>query len=193
MARSTPEGEASDERLLGLFLDGDDAMFGELVRRYERPLHGFICRLTGQPGAAADLFQETFLRAFQHAGSFRGRSRFKTWLYAIAANVCRSHARKAMRRRTVSDEDAPEPPDPAPGPNGAAASQEIGERVARAVGTLPASQREVVVLKLYDELTYSEIAQALGRPLGTVKTQMRAALKALRPRLRAIAEAHGLT
>ena len=88
---------------------------------------------------------------------------------------------------------APEPPDPAPGPNGAAASQEIGERVARAVGTLPASQREVVVLKLYDELTYSEIAEALGRPLGTVKTQMRAALKALRPRLRAIAEAHGLT
>lgn len=168
-------------------------MFGELVRRYERSLHGFVCRLTGEPGAAADLFQETFLRVFQHAASFRGGSRFKTWLYAIAANVCRSHARKAMRRRTVSDEDAPEPPDPAPGPNGAAQSEEIGERVARAVRELPVAQREVVVLKLYDELSYSEIADALGRPLGTVKTQMRAALKALRPRLRSIAEAYGLS
>ena len=183
----------SDEELLAAFLRGEEAMFAELVRRYEEPLHAFICRLTAEPGEAPDLFQETFVRVVEHAGTFRGESRFKTWLYAIAANVCRSHVRKQMRRRPQSTGEAPEQPDLAPGPNGAAQATEIGQRIAAAVGTLPHDQREVFVLRAYDEMTYSQIAEALGRPLGTVKTQMRAALQKLRKELHSIAEAYGVT
>ena len=183
-ARGKPR--RTDEELLAAFVGGNEAMFGELVRRYERPLHALICRLTGDPAEAPDVFQETFIRVFRHAGSFTGRSRFKTWLYAVAANVCRSHARAMARRQATGGPDAPERPDQAPGPDGVAQSKEIGARIGQAVAGLPADQREVLVLKLYEELTYAEIAQALGRPLGTVKSQMRAALKKLRPQLRGL-------
>ncbi|MFW6161479.1 MAG: RNA polymerase sigma factor [Planctomycetota bacterium] len=183
--------EASDEALLAGYLSGDDAMFSELVHRYERPLHGFICRLTGQPGVAADLFQETFVRVVEKGQTFEGRSRFKTWLYAIAANLCRSHLRR--KGRETPTPDPPERPDEGLGPNGAARDREVGERIAAAVAALPVAQREVFILKTYDELTYAQIAQALGRPVGTVKTQMRAALGKLRRDLRSIAEAYGVT
>jgi len=182
----------SDEQLLAAFLRGEDTMFAEIVRRYEAPLHAFICRLTGDAGEAPDLFQETFIRVAQHAGSFRAESRFKTWLYAIAANVCRSHLRQAKRRQSLSADAVPDEPDRGPGPNGAAASREIGQRIATAVGALPVEQREVFILKAYDELSYPEIARALGRPLGTVKSQMRLALTKLRVELREIAEAYGV-
>jgi len=168
-------------------------MFAELVRRYELPLHAFICRLTGQPGEAPDLFQETFLRVFEHAASFRGRSSFKTWLYAIAANVCRSRLRSSRRRQTLPQTDVLEQVDTTRGPNGAAEAAEIGRRIGEAVGALPVEQREVFVLRIYDEMTYREIAEALDRPLGTVKSQMRAALGKLRAALRALAEAYGVT
>ena len=185
--------EASDEALLAGFLTGDEAMFAELVHRYERPLHGFICRLTGEPGVAADLFQETFVRVVEKADTFEGRSRVKTWVYAIAANLCRSHLRTKQRRAPVADPDPAERADEAPGPSGSAQGREVGERIAAAVAALPVAQREVFVLRVYDEMKYQQIAQALGRPLGTVKTQMRAALGKLRGELRSIAEAYGVT
>ena len=179
----------SDEELLAAFLRGEEAMFAELVRRYEEPLHAFICRLTGEPAEAPDLFQETFIRVFQHAATFRGESRFKTWLYAIAANVCRSH-RKRGRESFSAAEKTPVPF--SHGTNGAAEAKEIGQRIGQAVGALPLEQREVFVLKVYDELSYAEIARAVGRPLGTVKSQMRLALGKLRAELRQIAEAYGV-
>lgn len=180
---------ASDEQLLAGFLEGREAMFAELVNRYEQPLYGFICRLTGRPADAADAFQETFLRVFQKADTFGGRSSVKTWLYAIATNVCRARLRAAQRHP-----ERPDPPEQAhlAAPNGEAISQEVGERIARAVGRLPADQREVFLLKTYEELSYPQIASALGRPLGTVKSQMRLALAKLRADLHEIAEAYGL-
>ena len=185
VARRRPSGE----QLLTGFLEGQEAMFAELVQRYEEPLYGFICRLTGRPADAADAFQETFLRVFQKADTFAGRSSFKTWLYAIATNVCRARLRAAQRHPERSD-----PPEQAhlAAPNGHAISQEVGERIARAVGRLPTDQREVFLLKTYEELSYPQIARALGRPLGTVKSQMRLALAKLRTDLHEIAEAYGL-
>jgi len=180
----------SDEWLLAAFLRGEEAMFAELVHRYEQPLHAYLCRLTGQPAEAPDLFQETFVRVFQHAASFQGRSRFKTWLYAIATNVCRSRLRRPAPPEAAADD---EPPDRAPGPNGAAASHEVGQRIAQAVSGLPVEQREVFLLKAYDALSYPEIARALGRPLGTVKSQMRLALVKLRADLSGIARDYGIS
>ena len=183
---------ALDEELLSGFLRGEEHMFAELVQRHERSLYTFIARFTGRQAEAPDLFQETFVRVFQHADSFSGRSSFKTWLYAIALNVCRTHARKAPKRQTALDPADALLVSPAPGPNGTAAREEIGKRIAGAVAGLPDEQREVFILKAYDEMKYGEIADSLGRPLGTVKSQMRVALRKMRAALRDIAEAYGI-
>jgi RNA polymerase sigma-70 factor (ECF subfamily) len=184
--QAAPPPKPSDERLLAGFIAGDCTMFAELVRRYERPLYGLIVRFSGAESDAPDLFQETFLRVFQHAESFGGRSAFRTWLYAIALNVCRGHGRK---RRHVAEElpdgDALPQVD-RPGPDGVAADREIGARIAAAVGRLPAEQREVFVLRAYEELTYDEIARVTDRPVGTVKSQMRLAVRKLRGALRGL-------
>jgi RNA polymerase sigma-70 factor (ECF subfamily) len=251
--RDTPMAQPlSDEQLLSAVARGEDAMFAELVRRYERPLHAYFCRLTGQPAEAADLFQETFLRVWRGAAAFRGSSHFKTWLYAIAANVARSRLRRLRRREEVegervkgggSEEERAEaspparstlhsspstlhaprstlrsspstlhatrstlrsspstlypplstaPVDPGPRPNGHAESHEIGSRIAQAVAALPPDQREVFVLKAYQDLSYPAIAAALSRPVGTVKSQMRLALGKLRSELHQLAEAYDL-
>ena len=183
---------ASDERLLSAFIEGDETMFSELVHRYEKPLYAFISRIIGETGDASDLFQETFVRVYQNAGSFRSESRFKTWLYAIAANLCRSRIRKQRREASVSIEDAARLSASRPGPPGALDAKEIGRRVAGAVRELPLEQGEVVVLRVYEEMSYAEIADALERPLGTVKSQMRRAVTKLRGSLRDIAKAYGI-
>ena len=85
-AHSAAPSRLPDEDVLAAFLRGDEAMFSELVHRYEKPLYGFICRAGGDPSNAADIFQETFVRVFQRASTFSGQSSFKTWLYAVALN-----------------------------------------------------------------------------------------------------------
>lgn len=180
----------TDEQALAAFLRGDETMASELVRRYEGPLYAFLCRLTGRPADAADLFQETFLRVVERADSFAGRSRFKTWLYGIALNAWRSGGRR--RREATIPGDAPPPVNGAPGPNGLAEREEIGVRIAEAVAQLPEPQREVFIMKVYDHMNYGEIAEALGEPLGTVKSRMRMALGKVRVVLRDLAEAYGL-
>ena len=177
---------AADEQLFAAFLEGRQEMFGSLVRRYEQPLYAFICRVTGSEVDAADLFQDTFVRVFRHGHSFHGRSSFKTWLYAIAANVCRSHmAKRKVRTVNTNDMDPANdrPDDNSPQASSVLESKEVGARIAHAVAGLPSDQREVFVLKAYEDLTYTEIAEALKRPVGTVKSQMRYALRKLRNNL----------
>lgn len=183
---------ASDERLLSAFIKGDETMFSELVHRYEKPLYAFISRITGETADASDLFQETFMRVCQHAGSFRSDSSFKTWLYAIAANLCRSRLRKRRREPMLSIEDAPALSTGSRGASSGPECEEIGRHVAAAVRGLPPEQREVVVMRVYEEMSYAEIADALERPLGTVKSQMHSSVTKLRGSLRDIAKAYGI-
>ena len=174
---------AADEQLFAAFLEGRQEMFGSLVRRYRQSLYAFICRMTGSKADAADLFQETFIRVFRYGESYRGQSSFKTWLYAIASNVCRTHIAK-MKPRTASTEEIDcEVENGARQASAVLELKEAGERIARAVAALPRAQREVFVLKAYEDMKYPEIAQALQRPLGTVKSQMRYALRKLRDEL----------
>jgi len=183
--------EAADEALLCGFLRGEQAMAAELVRRYEQPLYRFLRRLSGNPSDVPDLFQETFLRALRGAGSFGGRSLFKSWLYAIAVNVCRAHARSERRKPMTSLPQAEVAVNGSPRPADAAERTELGERVAQAVATLPPGQHEVFILRAYEEMDYRQIAEVLGRPLGTVKSQMRLALGKMRAALQEIGRAYG--
>jgi RNA polymerase sigma-70 factor (ECF subfamily) len=176
---AAPAGqETSDEELLSAFLRGEREMFTALVQRYERPLYGYLCRLTGSAEEADDVFQETFLQVWRKADSFRGASTFRTWLYAVAINVSRSRARRRRGRPDAGPFPA-EQANGAAGPDGQAQAREVGRLIAGAVGRLPAEQREVFVLRAYEEMTYPEIADSVGRPLGTVKSQMRLALARL--------------
>lgn len=180
----------TDRQLLQGFVDGRSDMMAQLVRRYRQPLFGFLYRLTGDRGGSADLFQDTFLRVLGHAESFDGRSRVRTWIFAIALNLCRSQ----WRRKTLPQVSL-------------AAAGQVGEnpdirrdidrvilnhRIEAALAELPPQQREVVVLTLYEEMSYPEISRMVGRPLGTVKSQMRLALAKLRPALKDLAESENI-
>lgn len=182
---------AQDELLLASFIEGDETMFAELARRYEQPLYAYICRFTGSPSDAPDLFQETFIHVFRNASGFRGASSFKTWLWAITTNLCRTHRRKSLKHTSAPLKSDPIDPR-ASGEEDCVERKEVGGRIADAVAKLPAEQKEVFLLRVYDDMSYREVADVLNRPLGTVKSQMRLALIKLRGLLRNLAEAYGV-
>ncbi len=170
----------NDRDLARGFRAGDAAMFEVLVRRYEAPLYRFFRRHSVSPFAADDLFQETFLRVYQGIGTYDDSREFRPWIYTVAMNCLR---RRAARRPPPLSLDDPPGGGPAardPGPAEAAQAGELAERVRTEVQSLPEGPRDVFLLYQYQGLSYSEIAEALGRPLGTVKSQMHAAIERLR-------------
>jgi len=178
----------TDEQLLADFLEGQQEMFEKLVHRYEQPLYAFICRMTGSEAQAADIFQDTFVRVFRYADSYGSKSSVKTWLYTIAANVCRTNIAKARRHPSGQDICKGEHQNGGPSVPSQLEAKETGKLIAEAVATLPQEQREVFVLKAYEDMTYPQIARALNRPVGTVKSQMRYALRKLRSSLQVLVD-----
>lgn len=160
---------ASDEDLVGRVVDGDELALRELLRRYERPLSHFIYRHTAGRDVE-DLYQDTWLRVVQHAARFDRARRFSTWLFQIAVNLCRD-----WHRRT--------PPEPVEAVDTAAtdALPAVEARIdaARLLAALPEQQREVVLLRYYQDLTEEEVAQILDCPKGTVKSRLHSALARL--------------
>lgn len=183
---------------------GSESMFAELVRRYERPLFAFLARCMGDLSLAEDLFQETFVKVYENRQKYSGRGSFKAWLYAIALNLCRDRKRKDLRDRggiclpaedekgsvstsngnCLKDSSAIEPADDV-------AETETACEVRDAVADLPREYGEVVIMRLYQELTFEEIAQITGKPVGTLKSRMFYALRKLRPGLTRIVKAGG--
>ncbi|HYE97612.1 MAG TPA: sigma-70 family RNA polymerase sigma factor [Planctomycetota bacterium] len=166
----------SDEALFLAFLRGESGPFEVLVRRHEAPLYRFLLRRATSAGQAEDLFQETWVGVLRGRHTYREGRPFRPWLYAIALNL----ARKAHGRpRPASLDTVDEAVQAEPGIGRA----ETSDRVQAAVQALPEAQREVFLLSEYDGLPYAEIAELLGRPLGTVKSQMHYAIKQLRAHL----------
>lgn len=156
----------TDEALAARVADGDELALRELLRRYERPLAGFLHRQTGGRDVE-DLYQETWLRVVRHARRFDPGRRFSTWLFQIAVNLCRDWHRRPP----------PEASDTAGGPSttgleGVDASLDA----ARLLAGLPAPQREVVVLRYYQDLSEDEVATILDIPKGTVKSRLHQAI-----------------
>lgn len=179
--------ERSDESLLTAYLEGDRDAFASLVERYRSELHGFLARFLGSNSAADDVFQETFLQVHVAASTFDRSRSFKPWLFTIAANKARDWHRRQKRRRAVSL-DAPAGGDAdgarlvdlmesaahAPG-----ASTEVSEtraRVKEVVDDLPTLYREVLQLNYFQRMSYQQISEVLGVPLGTVKSRLHAAV-----------------
>ena len=152
-----------------VLLHEDQNAFGELVRRHQSPIRGFLMKMNnGDAHLADDLAQETFLKVWKNLGSFRGTAKFSTWLFGIACNEWRQHARG--RKELALDELDDHPPEaehPA-----AAASSNLRLDLAEAMKRLTDAERAAIVLCCQNGLTHDEAAQALSCPLGTVKTNV---------------------
>jgi RNA polymerase sigma-70 factor (ECF subfamily) len=178
----------SDEELVEDFQRGDPYAFDVLVGRWDRKIQGAIYRIMGPEEDARDLCQETLLKAYRALGTFKKEARFSSWLYQIALNVCRDRLRRRKSRPQVSLDELMETGEVAPFGRGPSPldlieARDLSRIVAAAVESLPQEQREVVVLKEYQGLTFLEIAQALDVPISTVKTRLYRGLSLLRQRL----------
>jgi RNA polymerase sigma-70 factor (ECF subfamily) len=187
--------ENTDKSLIEAHCKGDKTAFSELVRRYGDSILGYLMRMSGNHHQAEDLFQETFKRVHEKAHTFRG-GKFKSWLFTIATNVAIDGLRRRRRMRIVSlnqrldcsDQDSEELSavaleDYSCEPSQEAAKAEQVEKVREAIESLPARQRATLVLAYYQQLSYPEVAKVMGCSLGTVKTQMYRALRALAQKL----------
>ncbi len=179
---------ATDEELVDAFQAGDLSAFDDLLRRWERRIQAAIYRVMGTEDEARDLCQETFLKAYRALGGFKREARFSSWLYQIALNLCRDRMRRRKGRTLVSldalDEEGLTPPRRQdPSPLDLVEADTLSRAVAAAIEGLPDEQREVIVLKEYQDLTFLEIAEILDVPLSTVKTRLYRGLGQLRLRL----------
>jgi RNA polymerase sigma-70 factor (ECF subfamily) len=174
-----------DAPLIGLSRAGDAEAFGRLVARYRDGVYSFVRHVVGDEADAQDLAQETFVRAYAALDRFRPGAPFEPWIYAIAANLCRSHLRRARKRPLSLDAEGtgalagPADWDPAV----TAEQREQTRRVRDAIQALPVDQRLVIVLRHLHGRSYTEIAAVLKLPVSTVEHRLRAARKVLRTRL----------
>jgi RNA polymerase sigma-70 factor (ECF subfamily) len=176
---------ATDAELILAVLERDDRRaFAELVRRHQGTVRSVLRRLArGDTALADDLAQETFVLAWRNLRAFRFEARFSTWLYRIAFNAWRSEARKRREVALEIDDDAL-PPDATDAYD---EMPDIAARIdlERAMATLSDGERACLSACYYADLSHEEAAEALGLPLGTVKTHIMRAKARLRIRLAA--------
>src|SRR5687768_4772739 len=168
--------ELTDGALIERVGDGDRDAFGELYRRYTRPVLGLALRRLGDRGRAEDALQEAFTAVWRSAGTFDPkRGAGGAWLYAVARNAIVD----GLRRRPEPTAEAVEEAAADAGPDERAEASWLAWRVHRAIAELPEHERRVIELAYWGERSQSEIATELHIPLGTVKTRTRSGLSRL--------------
>ena len=187
----------SDVALVAECRKGDATAFDELVRRYKDRIYHVVYRFLGNREDALDVCQEVFVRAYRGIEEFRGASKVYTWLYSIAANLARNRMRDGSRkgRDKVTSLDALDAV--APGraeqvstasatPRDVAMDHELQALLQECLTELPDHYRLAFVLRTFEDLSYEEIADAMGCPVGTVKSRLNQARSMLRTRLKAM-------
>jgi RNA polymerase sigma-70 factor (ECF subfamily) len=164
----------SDEQLMLAFSKGSSYAFDELFSRYKQPIYGFFRRRVAESTQAEELTQETFVALLRAASRYEPRALFRTYLYAIGCKILRVHRRKAAFRATFFGQR-----NSAPDPSQRDAT-ESGLWVRRAVEKLEAMDREILLLREFEQLNYAEIADLLRLPLNTVRSRLFRARTALR-------------
>jgi RNA polymerase sigma factor (sigma-70 family) len=169
-------------------LSGSTDAFGPIVEAYQKNVYNLALRMTGNPEDALDMSQEAFIKAYNSLPSFRGDSKFSVWLYRIVSNVCLDFLRTRNRRGptvplTRQSEDGEET-DMEICDAGAMPEEELErkltrEAVRKGLLTLPADQRQILLLREIQGLTYEEIGRTLGIEEGTVKSRIFRARKKL--------------
>ena len=179
--------ELSDTQIIERTLGGEPEAFNFLVRRWERQIYGLTLRMLGRDEDAKDATQETFLSAYRNLPKFRGEAKFSSWIYRIALNICNTRLRSRSKVTFSLEEEREatgfELTDESVDLAGNLQQKQVATQVRRALGGLPAEMRQVIVMKEYEGLKFSEIAEILGIPISTVKTRMYTGLAELRKRL----------
>lgn len=184
---------APDVQVVTQALTGHPDAARELVRRYQRPVYNLIARMVQDPATAEDLAQETFAKVFRGLRTFDAHLRFPAWILRIAHNTTLDYLRR--HRPHLVPLDAPQPGDERPladrlpdlvsaSPERAAARQQLGAALDEAIDRLRPEYRQVVILRYQEDLDYADIADVVGLPLGTVKTFLHRARRALAEDLR---------
>jgi len=161
---------------------GSPEAFNALVRRWERKVYSFLVYLTGQPEDAFDICQEVFLSGYRHLGQLKDPDKFPQWLFRIARNTARSHARH-VQEAAISLNDLEPAEGSSPVRVGEAGRWEQGEMkilVEKALAELTLEQREAIVLKFYQGFKLEEIAEIQGCPVGTAKSRVYSGFERLR-------------
>lgn len=168
---------------------GNDDAFSVIVDRYSRLVYNVALRSLSSPEDAADVSQETFLKAWRSIGSFRGDCSLSTWLCRIALNCCCDHARAAKRHRvlslTVGEEDEEKIMDIPDTDVHIMPEEELTRQaeiaaVREAIDSLPEDMRQIITLRDINDLSYAEIANVLGLEMGTVKSRINRARHAIK-------------
>lgn len=166
---------------------GDVNAYEALVAAYEKNVYNLALRMTGNPADAEDMAQEAFLKAYRSLSEFRGDSKFSVWLYRIVSNVCLDFLRRQKRRQayslSVEDDEGEETqldiPDTAQSPEDLLERKLTREAVHQGLALLPPDQRQILLLREIQGLSYEEIADVLGIEVGTVKSRIFRARKKL--------------
>ena len=161
----------TDDELIEHIQGGDERCAKELVERYYAAILRYCRWHCADTGQAEDLTQETFLRVFRNLAQYHGKNRFRSYLYTIAAHLCIDESRKTVWYE-ISDEH----------PQECAAYLRLEDRdeIERLMGKLSAEQREAVILRFGEELSYAEIAGVMGCTLRTAQSRVRCALEIMR-------------
>jgi len=191
--RDVPLSSLSDEELMLLFGNGRQEAFEELVRRHHKPVYGYIYRMVQNRHIAEELTQDVFLGLVQNAQRYTPTAKFTHYLYSIASRLVYRNQRKrrpllfSLFRGRSEDEDGDEFVDTLP--DGRASIREKLERdeivsaITEALAKIPPVYREPYILHRFQDLSYEEIVEILGCPLGTVKSRIFRAEKMLQPLL----------
>lgn len=187
--------ESSDWELVQRTRAGDRDAFRELVERYQRKIAALALGMLRSREDALDVVQETFTKAYESLGRFKGDAAFYTWVYRIAYNLCVDHQRRSAKQPQMSLdadepgqgpaivlEDGPRPDQPFD----RARDSEIARRVREAIEGLTPDHRAVILLRELEGLSYAEISQVLDCPKGTVMSRLHYARRQLQNRLQGL-------
>jgi RNA polymerase sigma-70 factor (ECF subfamily) len=163
----------TDEQLMIAFKRGAADAFTTLFLRYKQPLYGFFLRRISSPSQAEELTQEAFVVVLRAASRYEASALFRTWLYAIGFKILRAHRRKAAFRAAFHGEQ------PADSEPAIQSTVETRALVREAVASLDKLDREMLLLREYEQLSYAEIATLLQVPVNTVRSRLFRARTAL--------------
>ena len=187
MSDTPPDADIADIAAMQRLAAGDDLALNELMERWKDKVAAFLLRMTCSHATATDLTQETFVKLYQSRARYQPAAPFPTYLFRIASNLARNHARWRQRHPTVSmdneDEHVPESMEMQPGPDEQMVHSEQLRRVEAALAALPADLREAMLLFTYQDMSYAEIAAAVGCSSKAVETRIYRARQILRAAL----------
>lgn len=173
------EAAESDEAAMLALQQGEDLALNRLMARWQVPLRAFLYRSTHDEQDALDLAQETFVRIYRHRARYRRGAKFSTWMFQIALNLARDHARRRTRRPTTTLETAPEPATDRHAGH-AVTDAEAAAAVRAAIAQLPDELREAVLLSEFEDLSHAEIAAIADCTPKAVETRLYRAREKLR-------------